>query len=335
MPDNSLKEIREKALKEISGAKTLEDIDKIRVSYLGRKGELNEVLKSLKDLPLEEKKKTGPEANKLKDELSELIDKKKEEIENSGGGFNLDVTKPGERVKTGHLHLLTKVEREICDIFRSMNFSIIDGPEVESEYYNFDALNIPPGHPARDMWDTFWISKNKDPKKSLLLRTHTSPVQVRYMEKNEAPFQIIVPGRVFRYEATDASHEINFYQTEGLMVGKDITFANLKYVIEEFLSRFFSGKIEFRFRPSYFPFTEPSIEVDAKLPKTHKRGGEWIELMGAGMVNRNVFLSARYNPEDVQGFAFGVGIDRLAMVKYNVPDIRLFYSGDLRFIKQF
>jgi len=155
------------------------------------------------------------------------------------------------------------------------------------------------------------------------------------MEKHQPPFQIVVPGRTFRYEATDASHEINFYQLEGLMVGKDVTFANLKYVVEEFLSRLFFGKVEFRFRPSYFPFTEPSIEVDAKLPSTHYKGGEWIELMGAGMVHRNVFDAARYNPNEVQGFAFGVGIDRLAMIKYNIPDTRLFYSGDLRFIRQF
>jgi phenylalanyl-tRNA synthetase alpha chain len=329
-----LGKIKEKAIKEIGEVKSLEELDNVRVFYLGRKGELNKVLRSLKDLSLEEKKETGPKANALKNELSQLISEKQSSLEKEKSS-DFDVTKPGSRMETGHLHPLTRVEREIFDIFRSLNFSVINGPEVENEYYNFDALNIPPGHPARDMWDTFWISKNSDSKKSFLLRTHTSPVQVRYMESHHPPFQIIVPGRTFRYEATDASHEINFYQLEGLMVGKDVTFANLKYIVEEFLSRFFSKEIEFRFRPSYFPFTEPSIEVDARLPENHKKGGEWLELMGAGMVNRNVFSSAHYNSDEVQGFAFGIGIDRLAMIKYNIPDIRLFYSGDLRFIRQF
>ena len=330
----NIEEIKKKATQEISSVKNLKELEKIRVKYLGREGELNKVLRSLKNLSLEEKREVSPKANKLKDELLELISEKQTGLEKKNKVL-IDATKPGKRIQSGHLHPLTKIEQEVCDIFRSMNFSVVDGPEVENEYYNFDALNIPPNHPARDEWDTFWISKDKNPKKSLLLRTHTSPVQVRYMEKHQPPFQIVVPGRTFRYEATDASHEINFYQLEGLMVGKDVTFANLKYVVEEFLSRLFFGKVEFRFRPSYFPFTEPSIEVDAKLPSTHRKGGEWIELMGAGMVHRNVFDAARYNPNEVQGFAFGVGIDRLAMIKYNIPDIRLFYSGDLRFIRQF
>jgi phenylalanyl-tRNA synthetase alpha chain len=209
----------------------------------------------------------------------------------------------------------------------------VHGPEAESAYYNFDALNIPENHPARDMWDTFWVSrqgKGERPKDAMLLRTHTSPAQIHYMETHEPPFQIIVPGRVFRYEATDASHEVNFYQVEGLMVGPDVSLANFKYIIERFFEQLFEKKIEFRFRPSYFPFVEPGLEVDIKIA-----GGRWLEVMGAGMVHRNVFDAVRYNPDTVQGFAFGVGLDRLAMIKYGVPDIRLFYSGDVRFTRQF
>jgi phenylalanyl-tRNA synthetase alpha chain len=219
---------------------------------------------------------------------------------------------------------------DVAKIFEGMNFSVVTGPEAETEYYNFDALNIPANHPAREMWDTFWLKPGKADKQKMLLRTHTSPMQMRFMEKAKPPFQIVVPGRVFRYEATDMSHEVNFYQLEGLMVGKDITLANFKFIVEEFLKKFFAGqKIEFRFRPSYFPFVEPGVEVDIKLK------GKWLEIMGAGMVHPRVFEYARYNPKDWQGFAFGVGLDRLAMIKYGVPDIRLFYSGDLRFLKQF
>ncbi len=230
-----------------------------------------------------------------------------------------------------------------------MNFSVVEGPEIESEYYNFDALNIPPNHPARDAWDTFWLHKtqiNADiktqmsadisvdqrenlRKSALLLRTHTSPMQIRYMETHKPPFQIIVPGRVFRYEASDFSHEINFHQIEGLMVGENISLANLKFVIEEFFNKFFNKKIAFRFRPSYFPFVEPGVEVDIKLKD------KWMEVMGAGMVHRNVFKAVGYDPNEIQGFAFGMGWERLTMIKYNIPDIRLFYSGDLRFINQF
>ncbi len=329
-----LEKISKNAKKAIEEANDLEELKKVRLDFLGRKGELKKVFESLKDLTLEEKREVGPKANKLKEELNKMIEDKVDKFSKSSSP-NIDITKPGERVRGGHLHPLTRLEDEARDIFKSLNFSVVDGPEVESEYYNFDALNIPPGHPARDMWDTFWVEKQEDSKKSFLLRTHTSPVQVRYMEEHKPPFQIIVPGRVFRYEATDASHEINFYQLEGLMVGEDVTFTNLKYVIEEFFNKLFSNDIEFRFRPSYFPFTEPSIEVDIKLPNDHPNGGEWLEVMGAGMVNKRVFDAAHYNPDEIQGFAFGAGIDRLAMVKYNIPDTRLFYSSDLRFIKQF
>ena len=326
----TLEELKKSALQAIKEAADARALEEIRVNYLGRKGEITDVLKSIKELPLEERREVGPKAQALAQELEAALQKRVTEFAKSAPGRRrADLTAPGKRFLRGHLHPLTQVDRELRKIFAGLNFSVVEGPEVETEYYNFDALNMPEDHPAREMWDTFWLKPGTS-KEGLLLRTHTSPVQVRYMEKHEPPFQIIVPGRVFRYEATDASHEINFYQVEGLMVGKDVTLANFKYIVEEVLKKFFAGKkIEFRYRPSYFPFTEPSVEVDIKL------GNKWLEVMGAGMVNPRVFEYARYNPRDWQGFAFGVGLDRLAMIKYNIPDIRLFYSGDLRFIRQF
>lgn len=346
----------------INGAREIGEVETIRVRFLGRKGELTAILKSLKNLSLADRRKFGPAVQRLRVKLDKIIADKITVFKNIVVAPKVDITAPGKKFTRGHLHPLTLVDREVRHIFRAMNFSVVDGPEIETEHYNFDALNIPADHPARDMWDTFWLktqnyakrtqtNAEKIPRKSAfvqresaLLRTHTSPVQVRYMEKNEPPFQIIVPGRVFRYEATDAAHEINFHQVEGLMVGKNVTLANFKFVVEEFFKRFFSAKggsssggknqkIEFRYRPSYFPFVEPGLEVDIKM------GGQWLEIMGAGMVHPRVFEYARYNPDlssgGWQGFAFGVGLDRLAMIKYKIPDIRLFYSGDLRFIKQF
>jgi phenylalanyl-tRNA synthetase alpha chain len=327
----SVEQLRMEAIKEIQEASTQEACEKVRVKYLGRKdGKLIEILKSLKDMSVEEKRTIGTAANELRQllehELEEKIEKIKANNEEKKNRF--DVTKPGKRVASGYLHPLTKVDKEVRTIFSSLNFTIVEGPELEKESYNFDKLNIPAGHSARDMWDTLWVKK--EGTNGLLMRTHTSPVQARYMESHNPPFQIIVPGRCFRYEATDASHEINFYQVEGLMVGPDITLANLKFIIETFFKKFFKQKIEFRYRPSYFPFVEPGIEVDIRL-----KGGKWLEVMGAGMVHRNVFDGVKYNHTQVQGFAFGMGLDRLAMIKYGVPDIRLFYSGDIRFTKNF
>lgn len=329
--NEKLKDIKETAFKEIEQANNLDIIEKIRIKYLGRKSELNTLLRSLKNLPLEEIKMVAPRLQSLKNEIENFILHKKEILERENLIPKLDLTKPGKKTRVGHLHPLTLIERRVRQIFSSMNFSVIDGPEIETEYYNFDALNFLPNHPAREMQDTFWIkSKIPGQKSKFLLRTHTSPVQVRFMEKNTPPFQIIVPGRVFRNEALDSGHEINFYQLEGLMVGKNITLANFKFVVEEFFKKFFRGKkIEFRYRPSYFPFVEPGLEVIIKYKN------KWFEVAGAGMVHKHVFEYAHYNPRDWQGFAFGMGLDRLAMIKYNIPDIRLFYSGDLRFINQF
>ncbi len=315
--------------KEIKKTDNLKDLDKIFRKYLGKKGKITLIFNSLKKLPVNERKDLGKQANLIKIEIDRMIKKKSKEFKKEKREAQLkkeriDVTRPGKKIKIGHLHPLTLVQREIGEIFQSMGFSIVVGPEVETEWYNFDALNIPEDHPARDMWDTFWL------KEKLLLRTHTSPVQIRYMEKHQPPLRIIVPGRVFRHEATDASHEIQFYQLEGLVVDKNVSAANFRAVIEEFLKRFFKTDIEIRLRPGFFPFTEPSFEIDARREK-----GDWLEVMGAGMVHPNVFKTVGLNPKSWQGFAFGMGLDRLAMLKYKISDTRLFYSSDLRFLKQF
>ncbi len=327
--DMDLTALKASAIQDIERANNTQEVEAARVKYLGRKeGELTAILRGLKDMTPEEKRTLGTAANELRQELEALIEKKLAAFAR-GPRTRFDVTKPGKKLALGHAHPLTKIDTQIREIFSSLNFSVVEGPELEEERYNFDALNIPGWHPARDMWDTFWV-KNEVSAKRMLMRTHTSPMQVRYMEAHKAPFQIIVPGRTFRYEATDASHEINFYQVEGLVVGPDVTLANFKFVIEAFFKRFFGSEVEFRFRPSYFPFVEPGVEVDIRLP-----GGRWLEVMGAGMVHRNVFDAVKYDFRNVQGFAFGMGLDRLAMIKYGIPDIRLFYSGDLRFTKQF
>jgi phenylalanyl-tRNA synthetase alpha chain len=333
MEKEDISKIEQEALQRISRVSRAAELEGLRIEYLGRKqGKITGLLRAIKDLSEKEKRTVAPLIQRAKVRIdSALAEKEKSE---PGGKDRVDVTLPGKRLEKGHLHPLTRTEDEIRKIFSSFNFNVIEGPEVETEYYNFDALNIPESHPAREMWDTFWLkqtAKGKEKGERKLLRTHTSPMQVRYMESHQPPFQIIVPGRCFRYEATDASHEINFYQFEGLMVGREVSLANLKFVIEEFLKKFFRGKkIEFRYRPSYFPFVEPGLEIDIRLA-----GGKWMELLGAGMVHPHVFEAAHYNPRDWQGFAFGVGIDRLAMTKYGIPDIRMLYSGDLRLVRQF
>jgi len=325
-----IKRIREESLKSSEDIKDIKSLDAFRVKYLGRKSEISDLLSSLKDLSIEERRNLGPEAQKLKKDLEDIVAFKSKELGGESADMGIDITRPGKRQKLGALHPLTKICREMCDIFTGLNFSVVEGPEMETEHYNFDALNIPEDHPAREMWDTFWIKGKKGERKSrFLMRTHTSPVQIRYMETHEPPFQIVVPGRVFRYEAIDASHEINFYQLEGLMVGKDISLANFKFVIEEFFRRFFNERVEYRLRPSYFPFVEPGVEVDIKFR------GKWLEVLGAGMVHPKVLEAAHLNPRDLTGFAFGMGVERMAMIKYNIPDIRMFYSNDLRFLKQF
>ncbi len=301
-------------------------LDAWHAAYLGRKSRLNLFMRSIGELPLAEKKAVAPQAQAAKKQLEEAYARRAKYVAGDAGNAGFDVTMPGIRPIYGRLHPLTLVERDIRAIFSSMNFSVVEGPELETEKYNFDSLNIPKNHPARDMQDTLWVSTEK----GTLMRTHTSPMQARYMEKHLPPVRIIVPGRVFRNEATDASHEINFYQFEGLMVGEGVTLANLKGVITAFCERFFERAVDVRFRPSYFPFTEPSVEIDIKA-----ENGKWLEVMGGGMVHPAVLEGVGYDPKKVSGFAFGGGLDRFAMIKYGITDIRLFYGADLRFNNQF
>jgi phenylalanyl-tRNA synthetase alpha chain len=345
-PKNEIKE-------EIERANNLNELNKIFKKYLGKKGEVAQVLRSIKDLSDKDKKEQGRKANDLKNEIGFLIKEKRKKLqipEQDAREEWFDFTVPGKKPVSGHLHPLTLTKRKFQEIFQEMGFSIVEGTEIENEWYNFDALNIPKNHPARDLWDTFWLKEKAANKtgtglERLLLRTHTSPIQVKYMEKNNPPLRIVVPGRIFRHEATDASHEINFYQLEGLMLGRDISVANFKAIIKEFLFRFFEKEVKIRLRPSYFPFTEPSFEIDMSCLNCKGKGCSvcqqtgWIELMGAGMVHPNVLKAAGLRPVKNnlgwQGFAFGIGIDRLTMMKYKIEDIRLFYEGDLRFLKQF
>lgn len=308
-------------------------VHKIEAEYLGKKGRLTNILRSLKEMPVSERKTMGSTANALKREMEEKIKLRKEELEEKISSRRkseeIDVTIPGKKILRGHYHPITRVLKEVTAIFESMGFEIAEGPEVETEYYNFDALNIPKNHPARDMWDTFWL---KPLANRLLLRAHTSPMEIRYMEKNNPPLRIIAPGRCFRREATDSLHEHTFYQVEGLMIGEKINLANLKGIMKIFFQKLFSNQdLKIRFRPSYYPFVEPGVDVDVKLdPKK-----EWLEIAGAGMTHPQVLKNVKLNPDQWQGFAFGLGLDRIAMLKYKIDDIRLFHGGDLRFIKQF
>lgn len=335
-----LKSLKKQTQKDIDLAKDLKELNEIFKKYLGKKGQLTQVLRSLEKLPKAKRVKIGQEANQFKNffkikfdqKAQEIKEKVRKEVEEKEW---IDITAPGKKPALGHLHPLTQVKRKTEEIFQAMGFSVVEGPEVETEWYNFDALNIPKDHPARDLWDTFYL------KNGLLLRTHTTPVDIRNMEKNQPPLRIIIPGRIFRHEATDASHETNFYQVDGLMVGKDISVANFKATIQEFFQRFFEKPVEIRTRPGYFPFTEPSFEVDMTCLNCNGKGcpacsqSGWMEIVGAGMVHPAVFKNSGLNPRNWQGWAFGMGLDRLAMMKYKINDIRLFYSGDLRFLEQF
>jgi phenylalanyl-tRNA synthetase alpha chain len=346
----NLEELRRKALEEFERVHDLAALNAWRVRFLGRKSELALLLRRLSELPLEERRRLGGEGNALRHELEEKYRSKSRSLTAKEPSLSIDVTRPGPKYARGHLHPLTLVMRRVVEIFGRMGFAVAEGPEIETERNNFDALNIPQWHPARDLMDTFWLkpqnqkSKIKNKKNDgLLLRTHTSPVQIRYMETHQPPFRIIAPGRVYRHEATDARHEMQFHQIEGLMVGDDISLSNLKAIIEIFITSFFGPMAKLRVRPGYFPFVEPGVEFDlscigcyGKTPKCRLCGGSgWLEFAGAGMVHPNVFRAVGYNPQVLQGFAFGMGVERLAMIKYKIDDIRLFHSGDLRFIKQF
>lgn len=342
-----LDKIHQIALQEILNATSLEHLKEIDVKYLGRKGELTGMLKGLKDLSDEEKRIIGPKTNSIKLDLEAKIREKQsklesEEIAKKLSGEFFDITAPGTPHELGHIHPLSQVQLEAENIFSDMGFTVMDGPEVESEYYNFEGLNIPADHPARDMQDTFFLRDKSEPKHGrLVLRTHTSPVQVRTMEKYGAPLRVIVPGRVFRYEATDASHDTTFYQVEGLVIDKDISLAHLKGVMAEFLTRLFGKEVKVRFRPGYFPFVEPGLELDFSCLICNEKGCSvckhtgWVEFMGAGMVHPNVLKAGGIDAGKYQGWAFGFGLTRLVMMRYGIDDIRLLQSGDLRFMRQF
>lgn len=340
-----LSELFIQAKAEIEKAESEDILKNINNKYLGKKGKITRFFSSIKSASIKDKKEFGSKLNSIKKELEILIKQKKSNFEYKIINEKLekeriDISAPGSKIKRGHLHPITLVRREVDSIFRSMGFETVEGPEVENEWYNFDALNIPKNHPARDMWDTFWLKGDLKNQKNLM-RTHTSPVQVRYMEKHLPPLRIIVPGRVYRHEATDSSHDFQFTHIEGLMIDKEISVANLKAILLDFFRKFFKKDVKIRLRPSFFPFTEPSFEVDiscivckGKGCSTCKRTG-WLELAGAGMVHPNVIKNSGLNPKFWQGFAFGVGLDRLVMMKYKIDDIRWFHSSDLRFLKQF
>lgn len=343
----NLKKIQNQALQEIDQCKDLKSLQDIEVKYLGRKSELTELMHKLKDLSPEEKKVIGPLSNEVKTSIIKKIETTRgaleaQEIEKQLNSELFDITAPGTKYDLGHIHPLSQIQYEVEKIFSDMGFAVMDGPEVESEYYNFEGLNIPGDHPARDMQDTFFVKdKMSDRHGRLVLRTHTSPVQVRTMEKYGAPLRVIVPGRVFRYEATDASHDTTFYQVEGLLIDKNISLAHLKGVMAEFLSRLFGKEVKVRFRPGYFPFVEPGIELDFSCLICNEKGCSvckrtgWVEFMGAGMVHPNVLKSGGIDPKEYQGWAFGFGLTRLVMMRYGIDDIRLLQSGDLRFLQQF
>lgn len=335
--EKKLEELKKQALKELKEIQDSKVLDELKTKYLGRKGELTRVLKGVKDLAVEEKPRLGKLANEVKEELGEIFSRTEKIIKqgSASADYDFDATMPGNRKEQGHLHPSTLVQYEIEDIFSQMGFGVYDGPQVESDYYNFTALNTPAEHPARDSQDTFWLEGG------LLLRSQTSNLQVRMLEKHGAPFRGIFPGRVFRNESTDASHDHTFYQLEGLMVDKDINIGNLIAVMRSFLSAFFKTEVDVRLRPGFFPFVEPGFELDIKCLICDGKGcsvckqSGWLELMPCGLVHPEVIKFGGLDPKEYSGFAFGLGLTRLVMMRYRIDDIRLLESGDLRFLKQF
>jgi phenylalanyl-tRNA synthetase alpha chain len=341
--EKKLRQLKEEILSQIAKAKNEKLLRDLEVKYLGRKGQLTEILRNLKNLSEKEKKELGQLANETKNEIQDEFKEAELAIlgKKAGGKF-VDVTLPGEQIDRGHIHPISLVQRELEDLFTSMGFMVLDGPELESDYYNFEAVNVPKNHPARDMQDTFYIDKkNKESEYDLVMRTHTSSVQVRAMQKYGAPLRCVVPGRVFRCEAIDACHEHTFDQMEGLMVGENISINNLISVMKELLRGIFKKDMEVRVRPGFFPFVEPGLELDIKCTICGGRGcpscknSGWLELLPAGMVHPKVLEHGGVDSKKYSGFAFGLGLTRLAMMKYGVDDIRLFNSGDLRFLNQF
>jgi phenylalanyl-tRNA synthetase alpha chain len=344
----NLEDLKTWALRELENARTIQDAEQWRVSYLGRRGRLTQILRSLGELPPDVRKAVGQSSNAAKELFEHALEEKQrnlnERVSAEQSDDAVDVTLPGQPVLLGRLHPTTQMIREICQAFMAMGFQIIEGPEVEWDQYNFEKLNIPKDHPARDMWDTLWIDyKDAKGDYAMLMRTHTSPMQARIMENTRPPVRVIVPGKCYRYEATDATHEWHFYQIEGLAVDQGITFAELKGTLYEFARKIFGSKRKVRFRCDYFPFVEPGVDMSIDCFACDGagencricKGTGWVEIMGAGMVHPNVLRGVGYDPELYTGFAFGLGPERIAMLKYGIDDIRHFYTNDIRFLRQF
>lgn len=333
--------IEKEALEEIKSAEDASALEKARIKYLGRRGIITDIMSRLPELSAEQRPLVGKQANSLKVKLIALISERQRNLKTQvrpQKQEKIDVTLPGIREDIGHQHPITIVIKEICDIFAGIGFKVVEGPEIETEYNNFTALNIPIDHPSRDAFDTFYL-KSKNQK--LLLRSHTSPVQIRAMKQNKPPLAIVVPGKVYRPDAVDASHSFMFNQVEGFFVDNDIKFSDLKGALSHFAKEMFGKDTKMRFRPHFFPFTEPSAEVDISCIICKGKGCSvcgrkgWLEILGAGMIHPKVFEHVGYDTKKYTGFAFGMGVERIAMLKYGINDIRLFFENDLRFIKQF
>lgn len=331
-----MEEIRKEALNELESASDSETINALSIKYLGRKGVVTQLLRNISKLPREERPEAGKRANQLKKFLEEAFQEALHRIETAAAERDdwIDVSLPGRAAPAGSLHPITQITDQICYIFRTLGFDIAEGPEVETDFYNFEALNIPKNHPARDMQDTFYVSEN------IVLRTHTSPIQVRIMEKHQPPVRVIAPGKVYRCDS-DLTHTPMFHQVEGLMVDEGVSFGDLKGILTTFIHQIFDPQIRLRFRPSFFPFTEPSAEVDILCVICRGKGCRvcsqtgWLEVLGAGMVHPAVFENVGYDTSRYTGFAFGMGIERIAMLKYGIDDIRKYFENDLRFLRQF
>ena len=332
----NIEEIYQDALSGLEKAETLEEIENLSVTYLGRKGQVTVYLRGVSALPPEERPLAGKRANEVKVALEAAVADARAACEARAASADpgIDVTLPGRRAVQGRLHPLTQITQEICGIFTRLGFSIVEGPEIESDYYNFEALNIPKHHPARDMQDTFYISDNT------VLRTHTSPTQPRVMEKQEPPVRIIAPGKVYRCDS-DITHTPMFHQVEGLLVDEDVSFGDLKGILTSFVHQMFDRETSLRFRPSFFSFTEPSAEVDIRCVICRGKGCRvcsqtgWLEVLGAGMVHPAVFENVGYDTKKYTGFAFGMGVERITMLKYGIDDIRKYFENDFRFLRQF
>jgi phenylalanyl-tRNA synthetase alpha chain len=335
--ENRIEQIKAEALESVAEAADIEQIKSLSVKYLGRKGLVSLFLRNISQLPVNERPEAGKQANITKKELENAFEKAIADFEakTKDDGFNaIDVSLPGRPSSQGTLHPITHITRQICSIFSRMGFDIAEGPEIETDYYNFEALNIPKNHPARDMQDTFYVSDN------IVLRTHTSPIQVHIMEQNAPPIRIVAPGKVYRCDS-DLTHTPMFNQVEGLLVDEHVSFGDLKGVLEAFVHEIFDEQISLRFRPSFFPFTEPSAEVDILCVMCRGKGCKvcsntgWLEVLGCGMVHPAVFENAGYDTTRYSGFAFGMGVERLAMLKYGINDLRIFFESDHRFLRQF